>query len=134
MTSKPTGPAADDPPRLDAVAFARLRELDPDGKHGVVLRVLQAFESSLQRKLGEAREAGECGDTKTIAEIAHLLKSSAGSVGALAFAARCIEVERAIRGGQAVDLRVEVENLLTEGERALQAVRAMLSSPESGPR
>ena len=34
---------------LDAEALARLRELDPDGRHGVVERVLNAFEMSLPK-------------------------------------------------------------------------------------
>ena len=40
--------AADDKPEpLDAQALARLRELDPDGRQGVVQRVLTAFDTSL---------------------------------------------------------------------------------------
>jgi HPt (histidine-containing phosphotransfer) domain-containing protein len=128
MNATPSGPAADDEPKLDAAAIKALRELDPDGKHGVFLRVLQAYESSLQRKLAELAGARGRGDAKAVSEIAHLLKSSSGSVGALAFAARCVEVERAIRAGRSIDLDAEVENLLTEGERALRAVRAMLHS------
>ena len=34
---------------LDEQALARLRELDPDGRQGVVMRVLAAFETSLAR-------------------------------------------------------------------------------------
>jgi HPt (histidine-containing phosphotransfer) domain-containing protein len=55
-----------------------------------------------------------------------MLKSSSASVGALAFAARCAEIERAVRDGAPIDLSAEVENLLTEGEHALAAVRAIL--------
>ena len=42
---------------LDAAALARLRELDPEGRHGVLPRVLGAFEASLARML--AQLAGE---------------------------------------------------------------------------
>jgi len=126
MNAKPTRPAADSTPRLDEQALAKLRELDPDGKHGILKRVLQAYESSLQRQLALAVGARDRGDAKAVAEVAHTLKSASTSVGALALAARCIEIERAFRAGAALDLVVEVENLLTEGERALAAVRAML--------
>ena len=122
MTAAPPS----DPPQLDAAAIARLRELDPDGKHGVLVRVLQAFETSLQRQMQLAREARGRDDAAALGGIAHLLKSSSQSVGALALAARCVEIERALRAGQAVDVPREVENLLTEAERALTAVRAML--------
>jgi len=115
-------------PRLDAAAIARLRELDPDGRQGVVVRVLQAFEASLHKQSALARAAAERQDARALFEIAHLLKSSSQSVGALALAARCIEIERSLRAGEAVDVGAEVENLLTEASRALVAVRAMLQA------
>lgn len=127
MSSDPPRPAADVTP-LDALALQRLRELDPDGRHGVLQRVLQTFETSLQRQLTLAAEARTRGDAEAVGNIAHMLKSSSASVGALAFSARCAEIERAARGGTLTDLDAEVENLLTEGERALAAVRAMLKS------
>ena len=37
--------------RLDDAALSKLRDLDPDGRRGVVARVLIAFESSLARWL-----------------------------------------------------------------------------------
>ena len=128
--SAPVGPDAD-PPQLDAASVARLRELDPDGKHGVLPRVLQAFETSLQKQSVLTREARQRNDAAALGAIAHLLKSSSASVGALALAARCVEIERAVRAGQGIDVAAEVENLLTEVGRALVAVRAML---HPGPR
>jgi len=126
MNDKPTRPVATDPTLLDALALERLRELDPDGSRGVVARVFETYQKSLQRQLGAAASARDRGDAAAVADIAHMLKSSSASVGALVFAACCVDLERAIRSGAAVDLAAEVENLLTEGERALQAVRAML--------
>jgi len=117
-----------DEPQLDALAVARLRELDPDGRHGVLQRVLQAFETSLQRQMQLAREARGRDDAAALGGIAHLLKSSSQSVGALALAACCVEIERAVRAGRPVDVSHEVENLLTQAERALVAVRAMLQA------
>jgi HPt (histidine-containing phosphotransfer) domain-containing protein len=125
MNAKPTPPAAA-PLSLDEQALARLRELDPDGKHGVVLRVMRTFESSLLRLLTQAVEARDRGDLPAIGHIAHTLKSSSGSVGALALSACCADIERAVRNGETADLAPRLENLLSEGERALAAVRAML--------
>jgi len=126
MTAQPTRPAA--VAQLDAQALARLRELDPDGRHGVVVRVMNTFESSSLRLLGELKQARDRDDTVAIGGIAHTLKSSSASVGALALSARCAEVEHAVRDGQIADLATQVENLLAEGEQALVAVRAMLRS------
>jgi histidine phosphotransfer protein HptB len=113
-------------PKLDEQALARLRELDPDGRHGVMQRVLQAYETSLERQLAKAVEALAAGDAAAVGGIAHMLKSSSASVGALTLAARCAEIDRAVRAGTLTDLGAEVETLLAEGKRALLAVRAML--------
>jgi HPt (histidine-containing phosphotransfer) domain-containing protein len=123
MNDKPIPPA---PVSLDEQALARLRELDPDGRHGVLLRVMRTFESSLLRLLAQAVEARDRGDIAGLGSIAHTLKSSSASVGALALSAGCAEIEKAVRAGETADIGPRVENLLSEGERALVAVRAML--------
>ena len=114
------------PVTLDATALARLRELDPDGRHGVVVRVLEAFETSLGRLLGQLRDEPDAGDAAVVAGIAHTLKSSSASVGALALSARCAEIERRLREGADGDLQADVQRLLAEGEAALRAVGSML--------
>lgn len=124
MNAKPTPPAA--PLQLDEQALGRLRELDPDGRHGVLLRVMRTYELSLLRLLAQAMEARDRGDIAAIGSIAHTLKSSSASVGALALSACCADIERTVRGGDTADIVPQVENLLSEGERALVAVRAML--------
>lgn len=120
-------PTPADPPRLDAAALARLRELDPDGRHGVVLRVLGAFESSLARMTSQLRaERGGDGDGGVVATVAHTLKSSAASVGALELSRLCAEVERRLRENRPGDLGADIERLLAAADRAEQAVAAML--------
>ncbi|MBE0547583.1 MAG: Hpt domain-containing protein [Rubrivivax sp.] len=111
---------------LDEASLARLRELDPDGVHGVVNRVLAAYETSLNRLLGQLRSETCAGDAALVAGIAHTLKSSSASVGALALAASCADIERRLRAGAAGDLRADVQRLLAEGEAALRAVGAVL--------
>jgi histidine phosphotransfer protein HptB len=123
-----TGPAPDGvpPATLDAAALARLRELDPDGRHGVVVRVLESFEASLGRLLGQLRAERDAGEPTVVAGIAHTLKSSSASVGALALSASCSEIERRLREGAEGDLHADVQRLLAEGEAALRAVGSML--------
>lgn len=114
------------PVTLDAAALTRLRDLDPDGRHGVVVRVLAAFETSLGRMLAQLHAELDAGDAAVVAGIAHTLKSSSASVGALALSASCAEIERRLRDGAGADLQADVRRLLAEGEAALRAVRSML--------
>jgi HPt (histidine-containing phosphotransfer) domain-containing protein len=111
---------------LDALALSRLRELDPDGRHGVLRRVFTAFDSSLSRMLVQLAAEREDGNAGVVSAIAHTLKSSAASVGALALSQACGEVEQRIRAGAPGNLCTDVERLLQQGESALQSVRAML--------
>ncbi len=114
------------PISLDETALARLRELDPDGRHGVLQRVLAAFETSLARALSQLEEQQQGGDAKTVAALAHTLKSSSASVGALALSTACAQVESRLRAGETTALRDEAGLLLVHGRAALQAVAAML--------
>jgi HPt (histidine-containing phosphotransfer) domain-containing protein len=119
-------------PQLDAAKLALLRELDPDGRLGVLRRVLTAFESSLARMLvqlqAELPSPGAEGNPQVVAVIAHTLKSSSASVGALALADACAKVEHRIRVGDPGSLHDDVPRLMAEGEQALLAVRAMLQA------
>lgn len=129
----PAQPAA----ALDAAALARLRELDPDGRHGVVQRVLAAFESSLVRISAQLRaESAEHdgGRAEVVSGIAHTLKSSSASVGALGLARLCEQVERQLRGAVGRAQRHDVDALIAEAESALVAVRTMLSARAAPPR
>lgn len=128
MPSTPPAPAPPGPDavQLDAGALARLHELDPDGRHGVVERVFKAFESSLDRMLGQLQAQRGGGDAAVVASVAHTLKSSSASVGALALAQVCAEVEQRLRIGGPGSLGGDIERLLHAGEAALVAVKAML--------
>lgn len=111
---------------LDEVALAKLHALDPDGRRGVVQRVLTAFESSLVRGLAQIEGRPVPIDAAALSHIAHTLKSSAGSVGAQELAAACADIEHRLRRGEAVDLGVEVPRLTALGSAVLATVRAML--------
>ncbi|MFN7724194.1 MAG: Hpt domain-containing protein [Rubrivivax sp.] len=114
------------PPALDALAFARLVELDPSGQSGVVQRVLATFETALQRQLAEAQVALDSGNFNELGRLAHTVKSASAAVGALRLSGLCAEVEVAVRQ-QALDTAAQkAPLLLEEGRQALAAVRAML--------
>ncbi len=124
--SSPGAPPPAEPAGLDPVALGRLRELDPDGRHGVLQRVLAAFETSLSRMLVQLAAEREGGNAAVVAGVAHTLKSSSASVGALELARVCAEVEHRLRSGEPGSLAGDIERLTLAGEGALATVRAML--------
>ena len=129
LSAEPDRAAAHLSLELDAGAVSRLRELDPDGRHGVVTRVMKAFEASLSRMMGQLSaqlvDPGR-GDPAVLVSVAHTLKSSSASVGAMSLARACAEVEQGVRSGTLTDIDVQARRLVAECERALTAVTAML--------
>jgi HPt (histidine-containing phosphotransfer) domain-containing protein len=61
-----------------------------------------------------------------VASIAHTLKSSSASAGALSLAQACADVEARLRGGQVANLRHEVHRLVALAEAAQQSVATIL--------
>jgi histidine phosphotransfer protein HptB len=126
-SSDPTeGGAA--PAALDADTLARLRQLDPDGSRGFMGQVLRTYEASLVRQLATLAEAGRASDLERVGAVAHTLKSSSASLGALVFAQGCNTLEKLARTGDASALGAPLAALQAEGERVLAAVRAMLAT------
>lgn len=104
---------------LDAQALARLHDLDPGGRSGLVQRVLKTYTQSLQRLLEQLRAALAAGDSAAVRHAAHTLKSSSASVGALALSALCADVEAQLRRTDAALPAALLERLLAEGDRIL---------------
>jgi hypothetical protein len=103
-----------------------LRELDPDGRLGVVDRVLTAFEASVQRMVGQLEGQRDGADPKLVANLAHTIKSSSASVGALSLSKACADVESKLRKGDTSAMHLDISRLISEGQAALLAVGAIL--------
>ncbi len=122
---------------LDAGAIARLRELDPSGERGVVKLILATYETALVKARAELGAQIGDADPKTVFVIAHTLKSSSASVGALDLSGICAEIEaqlRPARGGApepthaGAALDGQIARLTAEADAALVLVRTMLAS------
>jgi hypothetical protein len=109
---------------LDAQSLARLHALDPGGKAGLVARVLATYAQSLQRLLDQLRVARGGSDMQAVRLVAHTLKSSSASIGALALSGLCADTERRLRDGQGDDLGALLDELTEEGARVLAVVQA----------
>ena len=112
---------------LDADALTRLRELDPQGQSRLLERVLRAFESSASRLARQFADARAAGDMQGVRHVVHTLKSSSASIGALALARLCAEIETAIRSDALAALPDRLDAMDRELAAVLQAVTPMLS-------
>jgi HPt (histidine-containing phosphotransfer) domain-containing protein len=114
---------------LDAQALANLRALDPKGESHLVQRVVQAFETSAARLLPQMRSALAAGDVAGVRQVAHTLKSSSASVGAMLLSRQCAEIEAMVRENRVADLEGRVAEALAEIGAVLAALRRL---PEAG--
>lgn len=117
MTDRPPDPASSAAgllAALDAAAVQRLRELDPDNKHGLLARVFDTFADSLVKHVGELEQARAGNDREAMRQIAHTLKSSSASVGALELSRACAEVERLVREGHTGSLDAPLDTIVAQ--------------------
>lgn len=126
MTFSATDQASDPHTVLDAGALARLSELDPTGNGSLVQRVLTTYAASLERTRHELVLARSPLQPDTLRHLAHTLKSSSASVGALALSALCAQVEQHLRTSQPTDVGPLLDALLGEMQRVSGALQAML--------
>lgn len=114
----PSEPSSSYSSVLDAEALERLRALDPGGANGLLDRVLGTFRASLERLAPQLRDGRHAGDANAVRYVAHTLKSSSASVGALRLSQLCAEVEQALRQGSGLAaLDGQIDELLDEAQR-----------------
>jgi HPt (histidine-containing phosphotransfer) domain-containing protein len=88
----------------------------------VVREFLSHYRTASARSAAEMRVASAAADIRQVGAIAHKLKSSSRSIGALALGDLCAELENACRSGQ----RENVSQGMVEFEAALLAVLAQI--------
>ena len=113
-------------PGLDPAALARLAELDPTGENQLLERVLRAFQSSAARLLPQLDAARLSGDRATIRLVAHTLKSSSASTGAIELSQHCAHVEALIRAESGDDLEARIDAMCAALTTALNAIQRLL--------
>jgi HPt (histidine-containing phosphotransfer) domain-containing protein len=122
------GSAASGVTVLDEGALNRLRELDPTGENQLMSRVLTAFEASLTRLMPQLVQAQGTQDGTVIRHVAHTLKSSSASVGALHLSKLCAELEAAARTAEWDGMDARINAMRTETAAVLQALKQSLAT------
>ena len=118
-------------PALDAAAMAELRALDPDGKAQLVKRVLVTYQGSLARLVEQLAQARAANAWDQVSRVAHTLKSSSASIGALELSAVCADIERLLRAGEEAAVPPLLDRFRTEVGRVELAVQATLEHLEA---
>src|ERR1700744_3929936 len=123
-------------PVLDAACMAELRALDPDGKaqlvkRVLVKRVLATYQASLAKLVGQLQLARAEGAWDQVSRVAHTLKSSSASIGALALSGLCADIERLLRAGDSASALPLLETFHAEVARVADAVGQTLQHLEA---
>jgi len=118
--SPPTAAPAVAPPVLLPASLNALRALDPSGGDTFVQRVLSTYLGSLARHVEAVQAAKALPDLAAVRGVAHTLKSSSESIGAVAFARQCAALEHALRERLASGLGADAA-LLDDVDRFLLA-------------
>jgi HPt (histidine-containing phosphotransfer) domain-containing protein len=118
-------------PVLDAACMAELRALDPDGKAQLVRRVLVTYQASLAKLVAQLQLARGEGAWDQVSRVAHTLKSSSASIGALALSSLCADIERLLRAGDSVSALPLIDQFQAEVLRVDGAVRQTLQHLEA---
>ena len=113
-------------PVLDPAALARLTELDPKGENQLLERVLKAFQTSVARLRPQADAARLSGDHASLRLVAHTLKSSSASIGALHLSQLCAQIETTIRTAGGDDLGDQLDALNAALDGVLHAIARLL--------
>ena len=118
-------------PVLDAACMAELRALDPDGKAQLVKRVLVTYQASLAKLVDQLRVARGEGAWDQVSRVAHTLKSSSASIGALALSGLCADIERLLRAGDSASAVPLIDQFHAEVLRVDAAVGQTLQHLEA---
>jgi CheY-like chemotaxis protein/HPt (histidine-containing phosphotransfer) domain-containing protein len=142
LGAKPASSASDLPPAggapwtlpegtetvLDAGALERLRELDPKGQNQLLARVIQAFDASASRLVPQVQDAQKSRDMGGIRHVAHTLKSSSASIGALRLSQLCADIEAKVRTDKLDNIDERVDAMVAEVEIVLKALKRLLDA------
>jgi len=118
-------------PVLDAACMAELQALDPDGKAQLVKRVLATYQASLAKLSDQLRAARADAAWEQVGRVAHTLKSSSASIGALGLSSLCADIERLLRVGDSAAAAPLLERFPTEAGRVDAAVGQALRALEA---
>lgn len=130
-TPGPAGPAgpALAPAVLEPQALASLQALDPSGAGRLLERIVEAYRGSVDRLVPQLRDAMQRQDLAGVRHVAHTLKSSSASLGAVELSATCAAVEAMAREQRLEGLAPRVDVLCDQVAAVLLALDQLPRRP-----
>lgn len=113
---------------LNPEAIRRLRELDPTGESHLLTRVFHAFETSLNRLLPQLEHARNTADAAGVRLVAHTLKSSSATIGALQLSKVCAEVEAMAKESRLDVATSGIDLILSQAQAVREALRQLTAA------
>jgi len=94
----------------------------------LLTRVFQAFETSLNRLLPQLEQARNTTDAAGVRLVAHTLKSSSATIGAVQLSKVCAEVEAMAQESRLDAAASGIEHILSEAQAVREALRKLTAS------
>lgn len=117
----PAGAAEDDP--IDAGAWAELEQSLGDGAEALLQELIDLFLDDAMRLVSAVVMAHQYHDPPAMIAAAHSLRSPSASLGALALAGLCGQVEESLRSDPEAWPQLRIDQLLVEAGRVTDALR-----------
>jgi HPt (histidine-containing phosphotransfer) domain-containing protein len=121
--------APDSSPVIEPAALASIASLDPEGKSGLVARIVALFTTDSAKQVHELRGALDAGDVPLARRLVHTLKSSSANVGAMALARLSADAEAHAVRGSLVDIEAMYPALQALQQAAVAELRALHPGP-----
>ncbi len=112
---------------LDRSVLDRYRDLGDDGSPDIVREIVETYLEDLPTRTAAIIDAVASGNAKEFHREAHNLKGSSASIGAVALAAICNELETIGRREQTSPARPHLDALRNEVERVRESLTDLLS-------
>lgn len=79
---------------IDQSAIQKIREMNKPGRSNILIKLITIYQDSSLQYMSQIRNGVISNDLKKIASVAHTLKSSSQSLGAIRFSMLCVEIEK----------------------------------------
>jgi len=113
-------------PAINLKVLEALREIDPDGGMGLARKIMRTFLASAHERVVHIEQAIACGDSETLGQAAHALKSSTANVGAETLSRLYKELERLGREHRLEEARALLDEVRKEHQRAVSNMQTLL--------